>query len=106
MESVGPLGRNVNRSVRQFDDLGRALGKLGAAADLALGTTLLPVLTAVDLPEGVTALDLADEEIWRVVGLLTHGDSVPTLVAFAFRRFVLDELPELARTLGLQLEPL
>ena len=61
-------------------------------------------VAALLLPEGVTALDLADEEIWRVVGLLSHGDSVPSPVAFGFCQFVLDELPKLAQTSGLQVE--
>ncbi len=73
-----------------------------ALAKAGFGTTLLPVLAVVHLPDGVVALDLADEEVWRMVGLLRHGDSVPSPLAFAFREFVLDELPKLARTLGLQ----
>lgn len=73
-----------------------------ALAKAGFGTTLLPALAVVHLPDGVVALDLADEEIWRMVGLLRHGDSVPSPLASAFREFVLDELPKLARTLGLQ----
>lgn len=84
----------------------RNVTSLLALAKTGFGMTLLPALTAIELPEGVTALDLADERIWRVVGLLSHGDSVPSPVALAFRQFVLDELPELVTTLGLQLEPL
>ena len=82
----------------------RNVTSLLALAKTGFGTTLLPALTAIDLPDGVVALDLADEEVWRMVGLLSHGDSVPSPVAFAFRQFVLDEVPKLARTLGLQVE--
>ena len=81
----------------------RNVTSLLALAKAQFGTTLLPALTAIDLPEGVVALDLADEEVWRVVGLLSHGDSAPSPVATAFREFVLDEVPKLAPTLGLQI---
>ena len=67
--------------------------------------TLLPALTAIDLPEDVVAVDLADEAdgtVWRTVGLLRRSDSVLSPVASAFRAFVLDEAPELVRTLGLR----
>ena len=58
-----------------------------ALTKAAFGTTLLPALVVVHLP---------DEEVWRMVGLLRHSDSVPSSLAFAFREFVLDELPKLA----------
>ena len=80
----------------------RNVTSLLALAKTGFGTTLLPALTTIDLPEGVVALDLADEEVWRVVGLLRHGDTVPSPVACAFREFVLDEVPKLSQTLGLQ----
>ncbi len=81
----------------------RNVTSLLALAKTGFGTTLLPALAAIDLPEGVVALDLADENVWRVVGLLSRSESVPSPVALAFRAFILKEVPELVRTLGLEL---
>ena len=63
---------------------------------------MLPTLTVIDLPEGVVALDLADEEVWRVIGLLSRSGTVPSPAASAFCAFVLDQVPKLLRTLGLE----
>ena len=63
---------------------------------------MLPTLTAIDLPEGVVAFDLADEEVWRDVGLLSRSETVPNRAASAFRAFVLDDVPKLLCTLGLE----
>lgn len=89
------LSKRASMQVRNVTSL-LALAKSG------FGITLLPALTAIDLPEGVVALDLADEDVWRVVGLLSRSDSVLSPVASAFRSFVLDEVPKLLRTLGLE----
>lgn len=89
------LSENASMHVRNLTSL-IALAKSG------FGTTLLPALAAIDLPEGVVALDLADENVWRVVGLLSRSDAVPSPVAFAFRAFIFDAAPKLVRTLGLQ----
>ena len=89
------LSENASVQVRNVTSL-LALAKTG------FGITLLPALTAIDLPEGVVALDLADEDVWRVVGLLSRSDSVLSPVAAAFRGFVLDEVPSLIRILGLE----
>ena len=83
----------------------RNVTSLLALAKSGFGTTLLPALTAIDLPEDVVALDLADEgdeTVWRTVGLVSRSESVLSPVASAFRAFVLDEVPKLVRTLGLQ----
>ncbi len=80
----------------------RNVTSLLALAKSGFGITLLPALAAVDLPEDVVALDLADENVWRVVGLLSRSDTVPSPVASAFRAFLLDEVPKLAHTLGLE----
>ena len=80
----------------------RNVTSLLALAKSGFGTTLLPALAALDLPDGVVALDLDDENVWRVVGLLRRSDSLLSPVASAFRAFVLDEVPKLVRDLGLQ----
>ncbi len=81
----------------------RNVTSLLALAKSGFGVTLLPALAAVDLPEDVVALDLAEENMWRVVGLLSRSDTVPSPVARAFRAFILDEVPKLVRTLGLEI---
>lgn len=81
----------------------RNVTSLLALAKSGFGVTLLPALAAVDLPEDVVALDLAEENMWRVVGLLSRSDTVPSPVALAFRAFILDEVPKLVRTLGLEI---
>ncbi len=80
----------------------RNVTSLLALAKANFGATLLPALTAVNLPDGVAALDLADEDVWRVVGLLSRRNAVPSPVATAFRLYVLDETPALLRQLGLR----
>ena len=80
----------------------RNVTSLLALAKANFGATLLPALTAVNLPDGVAALDLADEDVWRVVGLLSRRNAVPSPVAAAFRLYVLDETPALLRQLGLR----
>ena len=90
------LSENASMYVRNVTSL-LALAKSG------FGVTLLPALAAVDLPEDVVALDLAEENMWRVVGLLSRSDTVPSPVALAFRAFILDEVPKLVRTLGLEI---
>lgn len=80
----------------------RNVTSLLALAKSGFGVTLLPALAAVDLPEDVVALDLAEENMWRVVGLLSRSDTVLSPVALAFRAFILDEVPKLVRTLRLE----
>ena len=80
----------------------RNVTSLLALAKADFGVTLLPALTAVNLPSGVVALDLADEDVWRVVGLHSRRQFAQSPVAAAFRLFVLDETPALLRNLGLQ----
>ena len=81
----------------------RNVTSLLALAKSGFGVTLLPALAAVDLPEDVVALDLAEENMWRVVGLLSRSDAVLSPVALAFRAFILDEVPKLVRTLRLEI---
>lgn len=66
------------------------------------GVTLLPSLTATDLPDGVVALDLADIRAERVVGLITRRGAAPSPVAQAFRQLVLCEITALIEPLGLE----
>ena len=80
----------------------RNVTSLLALAKANFGVTLLPALTAVNLPRGVVALDLADEGVWRVVGLHSRRQSAQSPVAAAFRLYVLGETPALLRKLGLQ----
>ncbi len=74
-----------------------------ALAKAGLGVTLLPALSTIDLPNGVVALDLEDENVERVVGFLTSRGASPSPVTLAFRDYLLNEMPNLAKLTGLVL---
>jgi DNA-binding transcriptional LysR family regulator len=74
-----------------------------ALARAGLGVTLLPALSTIDLPADVVALDLADDDVERTVGLLTSKRSRPNPVTVAFQDYLIDQMPALANDLGLRL---
>ncbi len=76
---------------------------LVALAKAGLGVTLLPALSTIDLPSGVVALDLEDEDVERVVGMLTNLSANLSPVTSAFRDYLLNEMPNLAKRTGLAL---
>lgn len=80
----------------------RNVTSLIALAKSGPGVTLLPALTAIDLPDGVVALDLADTRAERIVGLLGRRGTTSSPVAQAFRQLVLGEVPDLIEKLGLE----
>ncbi len=67
-----------------------------------LGITLLPALSTTDLPKGVTAIDLADDNVRREVGLLHRREGYLSPIASAFRSHTLEQIPVLARQLNLE----
>lgn len=89
------LSEGVSMEVRNVTSL-LALARSG------FGITLILALTANELPDGVVSLDLADEDVWRVVGLLSRSNAKLSPVASAFRAFALAEPPKLLRSLGLE----
>ncbi len=76
-----------------------------ALAKADLGVTLLPALSTIDLPSGVLALDLADESVERVVGLVTCRTANFSQLTSAFRNYLLSEMPKLAKKANLSLTP-
>ncbi|MDW5317059.1 LysR family transcriptional regulator [Rhizobium sp. PL01] len=66
---------------------------LMALVKAGLGVTILPSLTMLGPPEGVTVIDLLDAKLRRSVGLVERRDISPSPIAKAFREFVLRELP-------------
>ena len=74
---------------------------LVALTKAGLGVTLLPALSTTDLPDGVVALDFADENIERMVGLLTRKGGTPSPVAIAFHDYLLNHTPGLVKQLNL-----
>jgi len=81
----------------------RNVTSLVALAKADLGITLLPALSTIDLPQGTLALDFADQDLERIVGLLIRQSGTPSPVTIAFRNYLLDQLPHLAKELGLTL---
>ena len=76
---------------------------LMALAKSGLGITLLPELSTVDLPDGIAALDLADDTVERTVGFLTLQRARTNPVTEAFQSHVVAQLPVLADMFGLKL---
>lgn len=72
----------------------RNVTSLLALARSGLGVTLLPALATRDLPDGVVALELAGTESIREVGLLSRKGTALNPVALAFRRLLLESMPE------------
>lgn len=66
---------------------------LMALAKAGLGVTLLPALSTINLPSGIVALDLEDENTERVVGLVMNRKTTSDPVTIAFRDHVRTQLP-------------
>lgn len=80
----------------------RNVTSLLALAKSGLGVTLLPALATTNLLEGLTALELEDTSVERVVGLIERRGITRSPVATAFREFLLDELPVLVKQIGVK----
>ncbi|MBB4304733.1 DNA-binding transcriptional LysR family regulator [Rhodobium orientis] len=79
----------------------RNVTTLVALARSGFGVTLLPALSTTDLPMGVVARDLADTSVERVVGIVERNGITLSPVAAAFRKVLVEELPPLVASLGL-----
>lgn len=79
----------------------RNVSSLMAHAKAGLGITILPALAARQLPEGVSALPLADTSINRIVGLIERRGSSRNPIAEAFLEHLLEEMPVLIERLKL-----
>lgn len=73
-----------------------------ALAKAGLGVTLLPALSTIDLPRGIVALELEDEKIERVVGMLMSRKASHDPVTIAFREYLQSKMPKLAHRLKLK----
>jgi DNA-binding transcriptional LysR family regulator len=80
----------------------RNVTSLIALAKSGLGITLLPALATVDVPDGVAAIELRDSNAQRTVGLLKRRGVVRSPVTAAFHDLLLDALPGLVDSLGLE----
>jgi len=78
----------------------RNVTSLVALAKSGSGVTLLPALAATNLPKGVVALDIEDNSVERVVGILYRQGISHSPVAVAFREYVFQKLPDLAIQFG------
>ncbi|MEH6547186.1 MAG: LysR family transcriptional regulator [Sneathiella sp.] len=79
----------------------RNVSSLMAHAKTGLGVTILPALATNQLPEGVSALAIADTSISRTVGLIERRGTTRNPIAEAFLAFLLEEMPNLIDRLKL-----
>ncbi|MGB7271165.1 MAG: LysR family transcriptional regulator [Albidovulum sp.] len=79
----------------------RNVTSLLAMVQAGLGVTLLPSLACAALPEGVVALDMADQDAWRAVGLVRREAIAESPLARAFRTHLQTEAPALLASKGL-----
>lgn len=81
----------------------RNVTSLIAMTESGVGVTLLPALSAVHLPAGVRACDMADTSMLREVGVLERKGASRSPVVHAFLEIMTDTLP--ARLAKMDLEP-
>ncbi|USG60670.1 LysR family transcriptional regulator [Sneathiella marina] len=79
----------------------RNVSSLMAHAKSGLGITILPALASNQLPEGVSALPIADTSVSRTVGLIERRGTTRNPIAEAFLEFLLEEMPGLTERLKL-----
>jgi len=80
----------------------RNVTSLLALVKFGRGVTLLPALACNNLPEGVKALELADTRFSRLAGIIERNGVTSSPVAAAFRKSLIEIMPELGRELKLE----
>lgn len=79
----------------------RNVMSLLASVDAGLGISLLPALATTNLPDGLAVLDINEDGLERVVGIIERRGITRSPVAVAFRSFIKRKMPPLLERSGI-----